>query len=104
MEFPKELPSDQIALFAGLIVRGELKTKRREAAYAAWLTQGYVMSVLIKNPTPAAGTLAIAVQMDDTEAADTLAALIGDQQATIDRAKLLRLLTYLVQILPLLIG
>lgn len=91
-------------MLAGLIVRGELSAKRREAACAVWVTQGYIMGTLINNPEPAAGTLAVAAQMDDTEAAETLNALVGDQQATIDRAKLLRLLNYLVQILPLLIG
>lgn len=104
MDFPNELPSDQIATLAGLIVRGQLSAKRREAACAAWVTQGYVMGTLIRNPAPEAGTLAVLESMTESEAIETLNLLAGNQQAAIDRTKLLRLLNFLMQLAPLLIG
>ena len=103
--FPAALPSDCLGNLAGIVIRRELQARRREVLWAALKIAEYFGGQLVTEPAGEAGTLAVREPLTDEEAADFMAALSATEaHHAIDKHKVLLLIEWIAQLLPLLLG
>lgn len=103
--FPAALPSDCLGNLAGIVIRREVQSRRREALWAGLKILEYFGGQLVTEPAGDAGQLANRVGLTDDEAADFMAVLSATEaHHAIDKAKVLLLIEWVSKLLPLLLG
>lgn len=103
--FPVALPADCLGTLAGIVVRRELQARRREAVWAALQITDYLAGQLVTEPAGQSGVLSSMAPLTDDEAAEVMATLSAvNPAASLDKAKVLLLVKWLAELIPLLLG